>query len=114
MTLRIPWLAVALLVSGSVPSCSRPQPTSAPTSQDAGIKTPGASNWVGTWTAGSGKGTIGEVSAGTFKVVNETGNVSVGKLRDGKLECADWSVVGQLSADNKRVEWSNGAVWTRE
>jgi hypothetical protein len=72
-----------------------------------------AGDLVGSWTAGTGKGTIVALPDGSFTMTNESNMVANGKISGGVLECPDWKVTGRLSQDKRSLMWSNGAVWRK-
>jgi hypothetical protein len=68
---------------------------------------------VGSWTAGTGKGTIVALPDGSLTMTNESNMVANGKISGSVLECQDWKVTGRLSQDKRSLVWSNGAVWKK-
>ena len=68
---------------------------------------------TGSWKAGKGVGTIAVSADGKLALVTEAGLKGVGSLRDDRIDVPGWKVSGRLSADRRRILWSNTFVWHR-
>lgn len=50
---------------------------------------------------------------GSYRFVNERGEVSMGTVAGATVDASTWGVTGLVSTDGSRIQWSNGTYWTR-
>jgi hypothetical protein len=67
----------------------------------------------GDWKAGAGVGKIERSDGTNLFVTTETGLKDAGKVNGDQIEVPSWHVTGKLTADKKKILWSNTFVWTR-
>jgi len=71
------------------------------------------SDLVGEWKAGANVGKVEGSDGSNLIVTTETGLKGAGKVNGDRIEVASWRVTGKLTADKKKIRWSNTFVWTR-
>jgi len=71
------------------------------------------SDLVGDWKAGDGVGKIAGSEPSNLTVITEKGYSGVGVINKDKIEVAIFNVTGRLTADKKKIVWSNGFEWYR-
>ena len=71
-----------------------------------------ASDVLGDWVAGDGVGRIAGSSA-ALSLTTETGLGGTGAIHADRIDVPGWGVSGRLTADHRRIVWSNGFIWHR-
>jgi alginate O-acetyltransferase complex protein AlgJ len=68
-------------------------------------------NIYGIWKSEKNQVEIKDIDGYQVNLINEFGSNVIGTLENSKLTVSAWGVVGNLSLDNKRIDWSNGTFW---
>jgi|GEM_PF-5865521 len=68
-------------------------------------------DFLGSWVAGVGKGSIRNNNDKTLLISNERNEFATGHVSGNSLVVPGWGVTGLLSADRQTLTWSNGVIW---
>jgi len=71
-------------------------------------------NIAGIWRSSKNQVEIKDMSVDKVSLINEFGSNVTGTIKNSKITVYSWSIVGYLSRNNKRIDWSNGTYWYRE
>jgi len=72
------------------------------------------SDFVGSWKAGDGVGSIARGEQLNLVVSTETGLKGVGVIIGDLIKIDSWNVTGRLSKDKNKIYWSNSFVWAKQ
>lgn len=71
-------------------------------------------NIAGIWSSGNNPVEINDIDVNKVSLINEFGSKVIGTIEKSKLIVDAWGITGNLSSNNRRIDWSNGTYWVRK